>query len=221
MKNNAKKTGKTEKLAQAVTLELQQLIDDGLIILLEADSIPDTPLRCSGKLEPWDELQRGKITSEIEMAYHYYMNLGNGGTLEERRAKLNQKVKETFSKFFTDRKKEYESVRCKYRKEMKANRGHYKWATLKCQPEFQFKKESLKRTQNGNWKEGPIWKNNFTEMTWKTGGHRTSKTFAELDAGYLDINKRVIDELNSARKVLFDRGIPTELPTNIERFLNK
>lgn len=173
----------------------------------------DTPVSCSGSVITWNDVQKGRLTSEIEIAFNYYMDpRTNEGTFEERREKLNVVVRNVFKKFISERTKEYNSVRCHYRGIDWNQGGRSSWKTLICQPGFKFDRNSLKRTMNGDWKGGPNYSNNDTQMSWRTGGHRRSETFAELDAVYAGIEKRVIDELNSARKVLHEKGIPTDLP---------
>jgi hypothetical protein len=170
----------------------------------------DQPVSCSGTLRPWDEVQRGAIIAEIQFAHAYYTDPRNPeGTLEQRRAALDRAVQQTFSNFVEARCKEYSSVSCHYRGIDWNKPGGSSWKTLTCQPGFQFVRGSLNHTQNGDWKAGPVWGNDDTQMSWRTGGHSRSETFAELDAVFANIPQRVLEELNSARAILHDRGIPT------------
>lgn len=176
----------------------------------DAVEFADQPVSSTGHLRPWDDMQRGAIVAEIQLAHEYYMNPHNPeGSLEERRAALDRTIKATFTGFVNARTKEYESVRCHYRGIDWNQAGNYSWRTLTCQPEFRFVRESLKHTTNGDWKAGPVWGQNDSQMSWRTGGHGRSETFAELDAVYADIPGRVLAELNSSRAILHDRGIPT------------
>lgn len=187
---------------------------EGLIpSLQQSDKFADNPVSCTGTLPPFTDVRRGQITSEIIIAKDYYLDPRNQeGSLDERRAKLRAVIKKVFTDFITQRTREYESVKCHYRGIDWNKPGGSSWKTLTCQPGFYFIKESLVRTQNGDWKEGPVWGTNYSTLSWKTGGHRRSETFAEVDAKYFQIEQKVIDELNSARKILHDLGIPTELP---------
>jgi hypothetical protein len=172
---------------------------------------PDQPVRREGTFRPWDAVQRGSIVAEIQLAHAYYMDPRNAeGTLEQRRALLNKAVELTFMKFVDARTSEYRTVRWHYRGVDWNQGGNSSWKTLTCDPDFQFVRESLVHTENGDWKAGPIWGSNDTQMSWRTGGHHRNETFAELAAVYANIPGRVLDELNSARAILHDRGIPTE-----------
>lgn len=173
-------------------------------------AIPDQPVRREGTFRPWDAVQRGAIVAEIQLAHAYYMDPRNAeGTLEQRRALLDKTIEATFKKFVDARKSEYATMRWHYRGIDWNKPEGSSWKTLTCEPELQFVRESLVHTENGDWKAGPVWGSNDTQMSWRTGGHRRSETFAELDAVYANIPKRVLDELNSARAILHDRGIPT------------
>lgn len=175
-----------------------------------ASAIPDQPVRCEGRLRLWDDVQRGEIVAEIQLAHAYYLDPRNpGGTLEERRNALDVKIRGTFETFIEKRTKEYGSVRCRYRGIDWNQGGNSSWKTLTCQPGFVFDTNSVVRTENGDWKAGPVWGAGNTQMSWRTGGHRRNETFAELDAVYANIPERVLEELNSARAILHDRGIPT------------
>ncbi|MFW0736734.1 hypothetical protein [Flavobacterium sp. T12S277] len=175
--------------------------------------VVDAPVSCTGSLPPFTDVRRGKITSEIIIAKDYYLDPRNQeGTLEERREKVRMVIKKIFSEFVAQRTAEYKSVKCHYRGIDWNKAGGSSWKTITCQPGFYFIAGSLVRTQNGDWKRGPEWGVNYSTLSWKTGGYRKNKTFAEVDAEYFDIDNKVLDELNSARKILHDLGIPTELP---------
>ncbi|WP_426483448.1 hypothetical protein [Flavobacterium sp. 2] len=177
-----------------------------------SNNFADNPIRCTGSLSPFTDVRRGEITSEIIIAKDYYLDPRNQeGTLEERRAKVRVVIQRVFKKFIEQRTQEYESVKCHYRGIDWNKPGGSSWKTITCQPGFYFIEESLVRTMNGDWKEGPVWGLNHSSLSWKTGGHRRSETFAEVDAKYFQIPIKVLDELNSARKILHDLGIPTEL----------
>jgi len=87
---------------------------------------------------------------------------------------------------------------------------------MTCESGFYFLKESLERTLNGDWKGGPVWKPESapTSISWKTGGHRHSETFAKVQAKHLESHVRsiVLNELDQIRRELHQLGIPTELP---------
>ena len=174
--------------------------------------LADNPVRCSGSLSPFTDVRRGQITREMIIAKDSYIDPRNQeGNLEERRIKLRAVIKKVFTEFISQRTKEYKSVKCHYRGIDWNKPGGSSWKTITCQPGFYFIKGSLVRTMNGDWKGGPVWGTNYSSLSWKTGGHRRSETFAEVDAEYFQIDQKVLDELNSARKILHDLGIPTEL----------
>lgn len=208
--NSTKLTDQEEKEMSLRAESFEALIPS---VLESYTKAADNPVNCTGSLPPFTDVRRGQIASEIIIAKDYYMDPRNQeGTLDERREKLNAVIKKVFSNFIEQRTKEYKSVRCHYRGIDWNKPGNSSWKTITCQPGFYFIKETLVRTTNGDWKEGPVWGQNYSSLSWKTGGHRRSETFAEVDAEYFQIDQKVIDELNSARKILHDRGIPTELP---------
>ncbi|TDD74863.1 hypothetical protein [Flavobacterium caseinilyticum] len=173
----------------------------------------DTPQYCNGNLTPWSEVKKGEIASEIIMAEKYYMDpRNNEGTYEERRAKLKEIIKSVFTKFISERTKEYESVVCHYRGIDWNQAGNSSWKALTCREDLRFDRNTLVHTTNGDWKGGPNYSDNDRVISWKTGGHRRSETFAEIDARFYEIEKLVINELNTARQVLQERGISTDLP---------
>lgn len=175
--------------------------------------LPDNPVSCTGSLSPFTDVRRGKITSEIIIAKDYYLDPRNQeGTLEERMAKVKIVIKKVFTEFVTQRTAEYRSVKCHYRGIDWNKPGGSSWKTITCQPGFYFIEGSLRKTQNGDWKGGPVWAPDYSTLSWKTGGHRRSETFAEVDAEYYQVDNKVLEELNSARKILHDLGIPTEYP---------
>jgi hypothetical protein len=175
--------------------------------------LADNPTSCTGSLPPFSDLRRGQITSEIVIAKDYYIDPRNQeGTFEERRTKLRIVIKKVFSEFIEQRTKEYQSVKCHYKGVDWNKPGNSSWRTITCQPGFYFIESSLVRTMNGDWKGGPVWGTNHSTLSWKTGGHGNSKTFVDVDAEYFQIDNKILDELNIARNILHDLGIPTELP---------
>jgi hypothetical protein len=203
-------TEQEEKEMLLVTKALEEFIPSFQDSLTK---VADNPVSCTGSLPPFSDVRRGQITSEIVIAKDYYLDPRNQeGTLEERRTKLRVVIKKIFSEFISQRTKEYKSVKCHYRGVDWNKPGGSSWKTITCQPGFYFIEGTLVRTMNGDWKGGPVWGINHSSLSWKTGGHRRSETFAEVDAEYFQIEHRILDELNSARKILHDLGIPTELP---------
>ena len=173
----------------------------------------NVPTSCTGTLKAFDSVRQGSITSEVIIAKDYYLDPRNNiGDLTRRRAKLDSVTRKVFLSFINTRKKEYEAIKCHYKGVDWNQAGNSSWRTLTCQPGFAFVESSLVRTQNGDWKRGPFWGPNFSTIRWKTGWYRRSETHVDIDAVYFEIDKKVIDELNIARKSLFDLGIPTELP---------
>jgi len=175
---------------------------------------PDVPISCTTTLPAFTEVRRGEITSEIEVSAQYYLDpRNNEGSLQERREKLRLAVQDVFIKFIDKREAEYKSVRCRYQG-VDWNHHDTTTKTLICQPGFMFLPNTLIKnaTSPGDWKGGPDYGPNNTTMSWKTGGHHRSETRPEIDAVYFQVYEKVIDELNQARKILSDKGIPTELP---------
>lgn len=178
----------------------------------ESIASPDLtgPISCTGSLSQFDPLIKGKITSEIILAKNYYFDPANNeGSLDERREKLNKVIKKVFYKFILDRTNEYNTIVCKYEGKDWNQAGNSSWRTIACDPGFAFQPGTIEHTQNGDWKEGPNYNADYSTLSWKTGGHRRSETFVKIDAKYSNIAKRVNDELDLARVVLHDAGIPT------------
>lgn len=213
MKEEEEKTLITEKEQKEMFLRAKTFEEFISSFQDNSNKLADNPVSCNGSLSPFTDVRRGKITSEIIIAKDYYMDPRNQeGTLEERMAKVRIVIKKVFTEFVTKRTAEYKSVKCHYRGIDWNQAGNSSWKTITCQPGFYFIEGSLNRTQNGDWKDGPVWGVNHSTLSWKTGGHRRSETFAEVDAEYFQIDNKVLDELNSARKILHDLGIPTEYP---------
>lgn len=196
-----------------ITINNEPSVMDAYLYRYSYDGkIYTTPLRCTGQLSPWTSVRSGEISSEVTSAHTYYMDPRNTeGNYQQRREKLARVTRDVFTSFITKRTREYRSVTCFYRGVDWNSPGKSSWSVIKATPGFKFVTGSLRRTMNGDWK-GHTWKNGETELHWKTGGHRRSSTFAEVTAEYANIEQRVIAELNTARKVLHDRGIPNELP---------
>jgi hypothetical protein len=185
-----------------------------LLLAFPISGIAQTvPISCTGTLSPFTDITRGEITSKIISAKNYYFGTNcDEGSFEARTSKVNAVIRSVFTDFITKRTQEYKSIVCHYRGTDHNRPDIRTWKTISCQPGFVFLRATLRRTMNGDWKEGPIWSKHNTALTWKTGGYRSSSTFAEVDAMYSNIDQRVIDELNTARKILHDSGIPTTLP---------
>jgi len=184
----------------------------------------DQPRKCQNQVTPFDEIIKGKIKSQVKTAHTYYMTSTDpaaGSNYEERTNNLNREIMRTFQAFMSARRMEYRQVECNYFKEDWNKPGNHSKRTLTVLPGFYLLKETLKRTQNGDWKGGPAWKPNTDKprsITWKTGGHRRSKTFVDIMAKYHESHIRTLitAELNQVRRELNDQGIPTELPPFLE-----
>jgi hypothetical protein len=171
-----------------------------------------SPVSCNGTLTAFNPLIKGKITSEIIIAKEYYFNPANQeGSLDERRTKLNEVIKKVFGKFFSERTQEYENITCKYHGIDWNQAGSSSWRTITCDPGFAFVPGTIDHTQNGDWKEGPNYNADYTSLSWKTGGHRRSETYVNIDAKYANVKAKVNNELNQAREVLHEAGIPTSV----------
>ena len=177
------------------------------------------PSTCIDPVIPFNDARKGQITSQIRNAHSYYMTSPDsaaGKTYPQRLANLNNVIKRTFQEFMTVRRSEYRATICNYHGVDWNRAGNSSWRTLTCQPGFYLLQETLERTMNGDWKGGPIWTEN--SIRWKTGGHRSNRTFVNIQAKYKEdyIAKAVVDELNIARKELNDLGIPTEVPSFLD-----
>lgn len=195
-----------------------------LMVTASLTNAQDQPRSCTDKVAPFDEIMKAKVTSQVRTAHHYYLNSndpGVGNTYEQRMANLQKEITRTFQAFMSARRKEYQKTVCNYYKTDWNQAGNSSRRTLTVQPGFYLLVNTLKRTTNGDWKGGPRWAPNESKpvsITWKTGGHRRSETFVDIQAMYDDvyIKSTVIKELNLARKELNDLGIPTELPPFLE-----
>lgn len=199
------------------TLFITSLI---LAITINSFRAQDQPTGCSNQTSKFDDIMKGKITSQVRTAHQYFMyspdpNAGN--TYEQRTENLQKEIARTFQAFMKVRKEEYQKTTCSYFKRDWNKAGNSSNRTLTVQPGFYLMTNTVEHTTNGDWKGGPYWKPNSTtptSITWRTGGHRKNKTFVKIDAIYLEeyIKNTIIKELNSARKELNDLGIPTEIP---------
>ena len=194
-----------------------------VLLLLMAFCFPaiaqDAPVSCENPLPEFNDAVKGKITSQIKTAYQYFMystDIAAGNTYEQRMSNFNDAALMTLNEFVRLRKREYRATICSYHKEDWNKPGNSSRRTLTCQPGFYLLQETLVRTTNGDWKGGPWWKEN--SITWKTGGHRASKTKVDIKAKYAErsIQNGITAELNFVRKELNDLGIPTSLPPFID-----
>lgn len=186
----------------------------------------DQPRSCKNPVSPFDQVMKGKITSQIRNAHEYYMkspDLAAGRDYTERTANLQKEVARTFQAFMKMRRDEYKKTICNYYKVDWNKAGNSSTRTLTVQPGFYLLTDTanFKRTTSGDWKGGPDWAPNVTQptsITWQTGGHKKNDTFVDINAIYSDefIKKSIINELDLARKELNAIGIPTELPPFLE-----
>ncbi|MDH6251044.1 hypothetical protein M2347_000771 [Chryseobacterium sp. H1D6B] len=178
------------------------------------------PTKCDNPVSRFDDIMKGKITSQVRTAHQYFMNSPDpnaGNTYGQRTANLQTEIARTFQAFMSIRKEEYKKTVCSYYDVDWNQQGRSSNRTLTVQPGFYLLTNTLKRTMNGDWKGGPVWTPNETSptsITWRTGGHRRSDTFVDIQAMYADeyTKNTIINELNIARKELNDLGIPTEIP---------
>jgi hypothetical protein len=66
----------------------------------------DKPVSCGVTVSSFDDIMKGKITSQVRNAHNYYMNSNDpsvGRTYEERTANLNKEITKTFQAFMTAR----------------------------------------------------------------------------------------------------------------------
>lgn len=201
---------------------MKKLITTILVLLVSINLVrgQDKPTKCENQVTPFDESMKGRITSQVRTAHQYYMyspdpNAGN--TYEQRTLNLQKEIAKTFQAFMKTRREEYRKTICYYYQVDWNQRGRSSNRTLAVQPGFYLLIGTLKRTMNGDWKGGPVWRPNEvkpTSITWRTGGHGRSDTFVDIQAKYDEdyVDKTIITELNLARKELNDLGIPTEIP---------
>ncbi|TCN58742.1 hypothetical protein D0809_10355 [Flavobacterium circumlabens] len=198
-----------------------------LFVLLISNNLvkaQDQPTRCENAVTPFDVNMKGKITSQVRSAHQYYMyskDPAAGDTYAERTLNLQKEIVKTFQAFMKARREEYRKTVCYYYKVDWNKPGNSSNRTLTVQPGFYLLTGTLKRTLNGDWKGGPVWSPNEinpTSITWRTGGHKKSNTFVDIQAVYDQnyVDNTIINELNQARKELNDLGIPTELPPFLE-----
>jgi hypothetical protein len=192
-----------------------EIVYDGNISLEKAMLQGDAPRSCRNVVSPFNEIMKGKITSQVRNAHTYFMTSTDpaaGGSYPERTANLALYVSRTFQEFMHIRRNEYRAMICNYYKTDWNKPGGFSRRTLTCQPGFYLLQETLKRTTNGDWKGGPYW--TLNTISWDTGGHGRSETFVDIDAKYHEsaIQQIVYSELNVARQELNSIGIPTELP---------
>ncbi|MBT2620819.1 MULTISPECIES: hypothetical protein [Chryseobacterium] len=195
-----------------------------LLVSINLIQAQDPPRSCEHSVSLFDAIIKGKITSQVRTAHQYYMNSSDpnaGSTYEERTANLQKEIAKTFQAFMKVRREEYRKTICHYYKTDWNKPGNSSYRTLTVQPGFYLLVNTLKRTTNGDWKGGPIWQPDSTAPTsirWKTGGHRRSETFVDIQAMYGEsyIKTTIVNELNLVRKELNDLGIPTEIPPFLE-----
>ncbi len=184
----------------------------------------DPHTSCENPTSKFDDIMKGKITSQVRTAHQYYMYSKDpqaGETYAERTQNLQKEIARTFQAFMKIRRDEYKKTVCSYYKTDWNQAGRSSNRTLTVQPGFYLLTNTLKRTTNGDWKGGPHWAPNEsypTSITWKTGGYRKNETFVDIKAMYNEdyIKSIIVEELNSARKELNSIGIPTEIPPFLE-----
>ena len=164
-------------------------------------------------LPVFDSVRRGAITSQIVIAKEYYLDPRNQeGTLQQRIEKLNVVIRDVFTEFIKERTSEYSAVRIRQRGVDWNKPGNSSWRTMIAIDGYHFIKETIIHTTNGDWKGGPEWGPNARWVKWKTGGHSSSNTFCEVQGRLFQFEEKIIEELNQARSILHNLGIPTELP---------
>lgn len=179
----------------------------------------DLPSSCENPVPVFSDAIKGKITSQVKTAYNYFMNSLDpsvGNTYTQRTANFNAEVANTFQAFMTARRNEYRNSICTYYKTTKANPGNNKGNDITVQNGFYLMIETLERTTNGDWKGGPSYNSSVypSSMSWVTGGHKTSNTFAKIKAKYKEdfIQNMILNEMDLVRKELNNSGIPVDLP---------
>ncbi len=150
------------------------------------DVVVSAPRSCNTELVPFQGNRMEKVISQVVTAFDYYMKSTDpaaGRTYEERTANFQAEAKRTYAKFGRVRIKDYEVVVCEYYGEDWNKPGDASNAHIQAAPGFYLLQETLEHTTNGDWKGGPTHNGDFTTMTWRTGGHGSSKTFAKIMRG--------------------------------------
>lgn len=119
----------------------------------------------------------------------------------------------TFEAFRDARRGDYAAVRQLYHGVDWNQRGS-STSTIRCPKGFQLIHPPIERTTDGDWKDGPNYNPDKTEMSWTTGGHGRSETFVKIAAKYTPdgIANGITSELSAVQKTLNGMQIPTELP---------
>ena len=194
---------------------MKTILNIVLIFLLLTGNVvlaQDSPRSCANSVSSFDEIIKGKITSQIKTAHNYFMNSidsAAGNSYEQRTANFNIAVKKTFQEFMKVRREEYQKTICSYYKEdwNSTQSSSSSWRTITCQTGFILISSSIKTT--GPIIDGPLFTS--TTVKWKTGRPKTSVDIqAKYDENY--IVKIIIVELNKAQIDLNATGIPTEVP---------
>ncbi|WP_326980987.1 hypothetical protein VUJ46_11860 [Chryseobacterium sp. MYb264] len=195
-----------------------------LMLCIYSFQAQDLPTGCKNQADTFNDIMKGKITSEVRAVHLYYFGSEKpqaGSTYNEKAENLQKEIKRIFQAFMKARREEYKKTVCSYYKTDWNQAGKSSFRTLTVQPGFYLLKKTLKRTTNGDWKGGPDWTQDEsfpTSITWKTGGNKKNETFVDIKAMYNEdyIKNIIIEELNSARKELNSIGIPTEIPPFVE-----
>ena len=177
---------------------------------------------CTDPVSAFDDIMKGRITSQVRFAHTYYLTTPGEGDLEQRMVKLQASIAKTFQAFMSARRAEYRKTVCVYRGSVKANGGSTKTGTLNAGIGFIFLPSTIERTETGEWKGGPYYSPDDikpTSISWKAGGVRSARADVKIDAKFDEefIKNSIIHELAITRKELTDLGIPVELPPFLDK----
>jgi hypothetical protein len=184
---------------------------------IDGDLVFDKPTQCNPGLAVFEDVWRDRIVSTVATAYKYFMESRDpaaGNSYTERTKNFHEACQATFMEFANQRFTDYRAVRCLYQGKDWNKPGGASNAHIICQAGFELLPGTLSRTTNGDWKGGPTYNADNTQMTWRTGGHGRSETFAHIWSKYKDaaIPENIKAELNAVRSILNARDIPTNLP---------
>jgi hypothetical protein len=185
-----------------------------LVEISKTNGPPPTILR-QGQLPIWSNEIKNIIVAEVTKYYIYFTTSQDedaGDTIEERTENFRKMTISYFAGILSQRAGEYASVKWRYRGIDWNSPGNSSWNTIYTENEMQFDRSSISHTTNGDWKDGPVYNSDDTSLSWKTGGHRRSETFVEIDAIYTYPKRFALRDLDTARDVLLSRQINTPRP---------
>jgi hypothetical protein len=160
--------------------------------------------------------------ANIKSHYDWIMRTDpNGGTYEQRKAKLQEKIKEQFKEFIFERDKEYRRARCYYSVAVKCKGSGPGSGLSTCDvsiivgdPSFFLFRHTVQRLGNGH-KNEISFNDESTVATCKIGATGSNENTGGLTgvAGYREnsITSFVGIEVGQLRKMLHEEKLPNDL----------